>query len=64
VPSSGVVVDPLLTPHSDALSGCLFQLHLVQGDSGATAVVAAGGRWGRGWHGLQSGKGTTWTIVF
>jgi translation initiation factor 2-alpha kinase 4 len=40
-----LVVDPLLAPHSDAFSGVLFQCHLVQGSTGTTAVVAAGGRY-------------------
>lgn len=47
------MVDPLLAPHSDAFSGALFQCHLVQGSTGTTAVVAAGGRWG--WLGAVTG---------
>jgi histidyl-tRNA synthetase len=44
LPPACLLVDPLLAPHSDAFSGLLFQCHLVQRDSGAAAVVAAGGR--------------------
>ena len=44
MPQCSLLVDPLLAPHSEAFSGALFQCHLVQGASGATAVVAAGGR--------------------
>ena len=49
VPQAALLVDPLLAPHSDAFSGALFQCHLVQGSTGTTAVVAAGGRWVAGW---------------
>ncbi|PSC69649.1 putative serine threonine-kinase GCN2 isoform B [Micractinium conductrix] len=45
VPQGALLVDPLLAPHSDAFSGSLFQCHLVQGSTGSTAVVAAGGRY-------------------
>lgn len=45
VPPHSLLVDPLLAPHSEAFSGALFQCHLVQGATGHTAVVAAGGRW-------------------
>ncbi len=50
VPQASLLVDPLLAPHSEAFSGALFQCHLVQGDTGATAVVAAGGRCDEGWQ--------------
>lgn len=63
LPQPCLLVDPLLAPHGDAFSGCLFQAHLVQGATGSTTVVAAGGRcaageqrragghaWRRGWR--------------
>lgn len=61
LPQGALLVDPLLAPHSDAFSGCLFQCHLVQGSTGSTAVVAAGGRCApgvSGWVGVGQG---VWT---
>lgn len=38
-----VVVDPLLWPHADYLSGSLIQLHILASEeSGASSMLAAG----------------------
>ena len=37
-----VVAEPLLAPHADYCSGMLIQVHLVQPDSGASALLAVG----------------------
>ena len=42
VPSSKVMLEPLLRPHADYYSGVLFQVHLVHADSGACSLVAVG----------------------
>ncbi|KAK9811583.1 hypothetical protein WJX72_006503 [[Myrmecia] bisecta] len=44
--SSGtLVVDPLLRPHTDYFSGVVFQVHLLQPDTGSTSLLAVGGRY-------------------
>ena len=35
-------MDPLLRPHAEYYSGCAFQLHLVQPDTGASSLLAVG----------------------
>ena len=35
-------MDPLLRPHADYYSGCAFQLHLVQPNTGASSLLAVG----------------------
>lgn len=44
LPSAQLVVDPLVPPHAEYFSGPLFQFHSLQEASGATSVVAVGGR--------------------
>ncbi|CAD7701489.1 unnamed protein product [Ostreobium quekettii] len=45
IPSNQVVVDPLVKPDRDHYRGIYFQIHLVEPSSGASAIVAAGGRY-------------------
>ncbi|KAK9906778.1 hypothetical protein WJX75_007809 [Coccomyxa subellipsoidea] len=45
LPGAQVVVDPLLRPHADYYSGVVFQVHLVQLGTGASSLLAVGGRY-------------------
>ncbi len=42
VPAKQILLDPLMRPHADYMTGCLFQIHLLQ-DSAGTSVAAAAG---------------------
>ncbi|CAL8462314.1 g1847 [Coccomyxa elongata] len=45
LPGAQVVVDPLLRPHADYYSGIVFQVHLVQPETGCSSLLAVGGRY-------------------
>ncbi|KAK9831407.1 hypothetical protein WJX81_002476 [Elliptochloris bilobata] len=40
-----LAIDPLLRPHAECFSGIVYQIHLVAPDTGASQLVAVGGRW-------------------
>ena len=43
IPAKQILLDPLLRPHADYMTGCLFQIHLIQ-DSAGTSLAAAAGK--------------------
>ena len=44
VPSNKLALEPLLVPYSDYLSGLIFEVHLVDENTGDSTVVSVGGR--------------------
>ena len=45
IPATRTVIDPLAPPLSDYHTAVVFEIHLVQEDSGASTMIAAGGRY-------------------